>query len=89
MRVCAAPGCERRATSRGWCKRHYDRWLRTGSVEGQRDRASDADELLHLIGAGVGADEALARVGWTRVAARRWATRHRRAEVARAVRVRP
>lgn len=30
--TCAVAGCERPIKSRGWCKRHYERWRTTGSV---------------------------------------------------------
>ena len=30
--TCAVDGCERPIGSRGWCKTHYERWRRSGSV---------------------------------------------------------
>lgn len=30
--TCAVDGCDRQVRCRGWCKAHYDRWLRTGSL---------------------------------------------------------
>ncbi len=30
MTACAVDGCESVVTSRGWCRRHYKRWLRNG-----------------------------------------------------------
>ena len=32
-RVCAVAGCGRPHAARGWCNRHYQRWLRWGSAE--------------------------------------------------------
>jgi hypothetical protein len=29
-RICAVDGCDRPHEARGWCKSHYQRWLRTG-----------------------------------------------------------
>lgn len=29
---CEVEGCDRKHYARGWCRLHYDRWLRTGSV---------------------------------------------------------
>jgi hypothetical protein len=31
--TCTIEDCDRRATARGWCKLHYNRWQRTGSTE--------------------------------------------------------
>ena len=31
QRICSVEGCERPARSRGWCKPHYDRWIKRGS----------------------------------------------------------
>jgi len=28
--ICKLEGCQRKRLSRGWCKRHYNQWLRTG-----------------------------------------------------------
>lgn len=30
MKVCAVEGCERPSKTRGWCAKHYERWLRHG-----------------------------------------------------------
>ena len=30
--TCAAPGCESPVYARGWCRKHYERQRRTGSV---------------------------------------------------------
>jgi hypothetical protein len=30
MAACSVPDCDRPISSRGWCRRHYVRWLRTG-----------------------------------------------------------
>ena len=30
--TCSIAGCLRRVESRGWCKAHYSRWLRTGNT---------------------------------------------------------
>ena len=35
-RQCAIPACDTVARSRGWCKKHYTRWERTGDPEGMR-----------------------------------------------------
>ncbi|WP_454044687.1 hypothetical protein [Cellulosimicrobium sp. Marseille-Q8652] len=33
-RACTVDGCDLRAVARGWCRLHYNRWHRTGSVDG-------------------------------------------------------
>src|SRR5262245_8612145 len=33
LAVCSVDGCERWAVARGWCRRHYARWKRTGQLE--------------------------------------------------------
>ncbi len=33
MGQCSQARCEKPAQTRGWCKRHYDRWLRSGSPD--------------------------------------------------------
>lgn len=41
MKVCVVESCSRPAQTRGWCKSHYDAWLRTGnpaSYRGDRTR---------------------------------------------------
>lgn len=35
-RPCSAKGCGGYAHTRGWCRTHYSRWLRTGTVVGRR-----------------------------------------------------
>lgn len=32
-RTCSVEGCEASARVRGWCKKHYERWRRTGSLD--------------------------------------------------------
>lgn len=32
-RTCSVDGCERPHVARGWCKTHYDRWWRIGSLD--------------------------------------------------------
>ena len=36
-RLCSIAGCGRGLRSRGWCSRHYERWLKYGSPTGQRE----------------------------------------------------
>lgn len=36
MKLCSVEGCERQATSRGWCHGHYQRWVRLGDVMPER-----------------------------------------------------
>lgn len=31
-KVCEIEGCERRPVGRGWCRKHWQRWRRTGDV---------------------------------------------------------
>lgn len=34
QRICAIPGCDKRARTRGWCDPHYRRWRRNGDPLG-------------------------------------------------------
>jgi len=34
-RTCTHGGCDKPYLARGWCSKHYHRWLRTGRAEGQ------------------------------------------------------
>ena len=43
MTACSVPECTRAAVSRGWCRRHYQRWKKHGDVA--RERPSLADRL--------------------------------------------
>ena len=29
-KICSVGGCDRLSTSRGWCKKHYQRWFKHG-----------------------------------------------------------
>jgi len=52
FKVCTVEGCDGKAQSRGWCGKHYARWLRHGDTDSRRRRAYIADELVAaLIGA--------------------------------------
>jgi len=31
--ICKVEDCTRKAVSRGWCSKHYQRWYRNGTVE--------------------------------------------------------
>lgn len=31
--TCSVEGCERKHSSRGWCKKHYERWRTTGTTD--------------------------------------------------------
>lgn len=56
--LCTCAGCERKSNSRGWCKPHYDAFLRTGdptSYRGDRSHLSDWEKVQEI--------------GWTRSAA--------------------
>lgn len=33
--TCTVEGCDKSTLARGWCSKHYHRWLRTGRVEGR------------------------------------------------------
>jgi hypothetical protein len=39
--VCSIPGCGRKRSARGWCKRHYNHWLLYG------DPIAEMDKPLH------------------------------------------
>lgn len=52
MNKCSYEDCEEDHYSRGWCKRHYQRWWRTGTPDGesaeQRKLRLDAQiETMH------------------------------------------
>ncbi len=34
-KTCAVDGCDRAAKSRGWCRMHYGRWIRSGDPVGK------------------------------------------------------
>lgn len=34
MQICTIPGCDEKFRARGWCRKHYYMWQRTGSPEG-------------------------------------------------------
>ena len=37
--LCSVEGCGNQARNRGWCGKHYSRWMRTGNPEGLRRAA--------------------------------------------------
>jgi len=41
MSVCAIDHCERVAHARGWCRTHYQRWVRTGGTTTKDVRPAD------------------------------------------------
>ena len=43
-RTCSIAECDRATYSRDWCRKHYQRWQRTGSPEGQQ-KTPVADRL--------------------------------------------
>src|SRR5258708_3898419 len=40
--VCSVDGCDRASVARGWCRRHYARWQRTGQLEARPWEHQDA-----------------------------------------------
>lgn len=54
-RKCSIPGCDGERWSRGWCRRHYQRWRYHGSPTGGRDAVRapgiTSVELIKLTGA--------------------------------------
>jgi hypothetical protein len=43
---CSVDDCERPAWNRGWCRLHYGRWFRTGSVDGRPRVVIPAEQRL-------------------------------------------
>jgi hypothetical protein len=78
--ICAVAECERPVQTRGWCTKHYRRWLRHGHVEETRrwgHSVSAVDEVARtatcaICGPGVGVKRN--RQGWrcTRGAQQYW-----------------
>jgi DNA-binding CsgD family transcriptional regulator len=65
MKVCSIDGCDEVAVRRrGWCEKHYRRWLKYGDPLGGRSRAefvADHDEIVRLYTEGLPVAE-IARV---------------------------
>ena len=49
MRVCDVDGCDRKHYSRGWCKSHYERWRKFGSVENNRTPLGEPHEYFKRV----------------------------------------
>ena len=73
--------CDRPCHARGLCSAHYTRLRLRGDLDLRPPRAATADDLTHLIRCGTSVTEALARLGWSRQAAMRWAYRAGRADL--------
>lgn len=57
MANCGIVGCQRKSNSRGWCKPHYDAWIRHGDPNTYRGDRS-----------GLSVWEKIQEIGWTRAA---------------------
>jgi hypothetical protein len=49
MKICAVEGCGRRAFGRGWCGKHYARWLRHGDPLLGRTFCGEPERFLHEV----------------------------------------
>lgn len=46
--TCTVDDCPKRATRRGWCPKHYERWRRHGSPTAGGDRPSPGEPMAWL-----------------------------------------
>jgi len=37
-RKCIIEGCEAQQLARGWCRRHYNEWYRSGDIDTEREK---------------------------------------------------